>query len=50
MAVRHPTLGKGVVLKVDGEGDNAKITVYFDRSGKRRLLAKYAGLQPAESA
>ena len=46
MSVRHPTLGRGVVLAVEGDGDSAKITVFFDRSGKRRLLAKYAGLEP----
>jgi DNA helicase-2/ATP-dependent DNA helicase PcrA len=47
MAVKHPTLGKGIVLDIDGVGDSAKITVFFERSGKRRLLAKYAGLEPA---
>jgi len=45
--VRHPTLGTGVVLAVDGEGEDAKLTVYFDRSGKKRLVAKYASLEPA---
>jgi hypothetical protein len=43
--VRHPTLGPGVVLETDGEGENAKLTIYFDRSGKRRLLARYANLE-----
>jgi DNA helicase-2/ATP-dependent DNA helicase PcrA len=45
--VRHPTLGTGVVLEVDGEGDDAKLTVFFDRAGKKRLIAKYASLEPA---
>jgi len=44
--VRHPTLGPGVVLETDGEGGDAKLTIYFDRSGKRRLLARYANLEP----
>ena len=48
MGVLHPKLGRGVVLEIDGEGDNAKLTVFFDRAGKRRLIAKYAGLEPAE--
>jgi DNA helicase-2/ATP-dependent DNA helicase PcrA len=43
--VRHPTLGQGVVLEVDGSGDHAKITVFFERSGKRKLVAKYANLE-----
>jgi DNA helicase-2/ATP-dependent DNA helicase PcrA len=45
-AVHHPTLGAGVILEVDGSGENAKLTVFFDRGGKRRLIAKYAGLRP----
>ena len=43
--VRHPTLGSGVVLETEGEGEAMKITVYFERSGKRRLVAKYANLE-----
>ncbi len=44
--VLHPTLGQGVVLELEGSGGGAKITVYFDNSGKRRLVAKYANLEP----
>jgi DNA helicase-2/ATP-dependent DNA helicase PcrA len=44
--VRHPLLGPGVILDVEGEGENAKLTVYFDKAGKRRLILKYAGLEP----
>ena len=43
--VRHPSLGEGVVLQLEGEGDQAKYTVFFDRSGKRKLIAKYANLE-----
>lgn len=43
--VRHPVLGDGVVLEQEGEGDMSKLTVYFDRVGKRKLVAKYAGLE-----
>lgn len=43
--VRHPTLGSGVVLEIDGSGDDAKLTVFFDRAGKKRLIAKYAALE-----
>ncbi len=43
--VRHPTLGDGVVLEAEGQGDAGKLTVYFDRVGKRKLVAKYAGLE-----
>ena len=28
-----------------GEGDSAKTTVFLDRDGKRKLVAKYANLE-----
>jgi DNA helicase II / ATP-dependent DNA helicase PcrA len=43
--VRHPTLGHGVVLELEGLGEEAKITVFFDRAGKRKLIARYANLE-----
>ncbi len=43
--VRHPTLGDGVVLEVEGTGDDVKLTVFFQRAGKRKILAKYAALE-----
>jgi DNA helicase-2/ATP-dependent DNA helicase PcrA len=43
--VRHPTLGEGVVLEVEGNVATGKLTVYFDLVGKRRLAAKYANLE-----
>jgi len=43
--VRHPTLGQGVVLELEGLGDEAKITVFFDKAGKRKLVARFANLE-----
>jgi DNA helicase-2/ATP-dependent DNA helicase PcrA len=43
--VRHPSLGEGVVMGLDGDGENAKLTVYFDHAGKRKLIARYANLE-----
>jgi len=43
--VRHPTLGHGVILEFEGDGDEAKITVFFDRAGKKKLIARYASLE-----
>ena len=43
--VEHPVLGEGVVLATEGSGDQAKITVYFQKAGKKKLLAKYANLE-----
>jgi DNA helicase-2/ATP-dependent DNA helicase PcrA len=46
--VDHPRYGKGVVLRREGEGDNAKITVSFPGYGLKKLIAKYAGLKVQE--
>jgi DNA helicase-2/ATP-dependent DNA helicase PcrA len=43
--VRHPTLGTGVVLDFEGEGDETRLTVFFEKSGKRKLVARYANLE-----
>ena len=43
--VRHPTLGQGVVLELEGEGDDAKFTIFFERAGKKKLIARYATLE-----
>ncbi len=43
--VRHAHLGEGTVIGVEGDGEMMKITVYFEKAGKRKLVAKYAGLE-----
>jgi ATP-dependent DNA helicase UvrD/PcrA len=43
--VRHPTLGQGVVLELDGQGEDARVTVFFERAGKRKLVARFANLE-----
>ena len=43
--VRHPTLGPGVVLELDGQGEDARITVFFEKAGKRKLVARFANLE-----
>jgi DNA helicase-2/ATP-dependent DNA helicase PcrA len=42
--VRHASLGEGVVLELEGEGDQLKVTVFFKNAGKRKMVAKYASL------
>jgi DNA helicase-2/ATP-dependent DNA helicase PcrA len=44
--VKHGVLGQGVVMETEGSGDDLKVTVYFDRTGKRKLVAKFARLEP----
>ena len=43
--VRHPTLGAGVVMEIEGDGPAGRITVYFERFGKRKLVAQFAKLE-----
>ena len=47
MKVRHIKFGVGTVRRVDGEGDTQKVIVYFHRYGPKKLLVKFAGLEPA---
>jgi DNA helicase-2/ATP-dependent DNA helicase PcrA len=46
-SVVHERFGYGTVLRVEGSGDDAKLTVSFSGRGATRLLAKFAGLKPA---
>jgi DNA helicase-2/ATP-dependent DNA helicase PcrA len=43
--VRHPTLGDGVVLELEGEGDHLKYTVFFKNAGKKKMIARYANIE-----
>ena len=45
MQVRHPMFGTGQVMVVEGSGPDARITVYFPRGGKKKLIAKFANLE-----
>ena len=47
MQVRHVKFGVGTVRRVEGQGDNQKVIVYFHRFGPKKLLVKFAGLEPA---
>src|SRR5713226_9529301 len=47
MTVEHPKYGTGTVVRREGEGDDAKITVSFARYGLKKLVEKYAGLKKA---
>jgi DNA helicase-2/ATP-dependent DNA helicase PcrA len=42
--VRHETFGDGTILRMEGSGPDAKLTVYFDRAGSKKFIAKYAKL------
>ena len=45
--VRHPKYGEGTVYQREGDGEESKITVQFPRFGLKKLVEKYAQLEPA---
>jgi DNA helicase II / ATP-dependent DNA helicase PcrA len=45
--VKHPKYGEGMVYLREGDGDDAKITVQFNRFGLKKLVEKYAQLEKA---
>jgi DNA helicase-2/ATP-dependent DNA helicase PcrA len=42
--VQHPTFGRGTLLRKEGDGPDARLTVNFPGYGLRKLVAKYAGI------
>lgn len=40
--IEHERFGLGEVLKVEGEGDNAKVTIRFKNAGDKQLLLRFA--------
>lgn len=40
--IEHQRFGVGTVLKLEGSGENAKVTVQFVNSGTKQLLLKFA--------
>ncbi len=47
MRVRHAQFGVGNVISVEPQNDDVKVTVRFNSVGVKKLLAKYARLEPA---
>jgi DNA helicase-2/ATP-dependent DNA helicase PcrA len=45
--VRHPLFGVGTVLRREGDGEDLKVTVSFPGVGAKKLVARFAGLEPA---
>ena len=47
MRVRHKQFGVGTVVAIEDHGDDYKVTVRFNSAGTKKLLASFAGLEPA---
>jgi len=43
--VRHARFGEGKVVAVEPPGPDQKVTVAFDRAGKKKLVARFANLE-----
>ena len=43
--VRHATFGAGKVIAIEGSGDRATATVFFNGVGQKKLKLKFARLQ-----
>ncbi len=46
--VSHPKYGRGTVLRREGEGDDAKLTISFPGYGLKKLVQKFAGMTVEE--
>ncbi len=43
--IYHKKFGEGTIQKVEAEDDDYKVDIQFDKSGHKRLMAKFAGLE-----
>ncbi len=45
--VRHAKFGVGTIRRLEGSGDKQKVSIFFRTVGLKKLLLKFAGLEPA---
>ncbi len=43
--VNHPKYGRGTVLRREGEGEDAKLTISFPGFGLKKIVEKFAGIK-----
>jgi DNA helicase-2/ATP-dependent DNA helicase PcrA len=46
--VNHPKYGRGTIMRVEGDGDDAKLTISFPGYGLKKIIKKYAGIKTDE--
>jgi DNA helicase II / ATP-dependent DNA helicase PcrA len=46
MRIRHDRFGTGIVRKVEGRGEQTRVTVIFDAGSERKFLVHYAPMRP----
>jgi DNA helicase-2/ATP-dependent DNA helicase PcrA len=42
----HKDFGRGIVRKIEGSGEDLRVTVLFDNGSERKFLARYAPMRP----
>ena len=42
-SVNHPKYGRGTVVRKEGDGEDAKLTIMFPGHGLKKIIAKFAG-------
>ena len=43
--ITHPKYGRGLVMRREGDGDDAKLTVNFPGHGLKKIIEKFAGIK-----
>jgi DNA helicase-2/ATP-dependent DNA helicase PcrA len=46
--IRHPKYGRGTVLRREGDGEDAKLTISFPGYGLKKIVERYAGIKVEE--
>ena len=46
--VEHKKFGEGIITRVEPEGEDLKVDIEFEKTGHKRLMAKYANLKVLE--
>jgi DNA helicase-2/ATP-dependent DNA helicase PcrA len=46
--VNHPKYGRGTVLRREGDGEDAKLTISFVGVGLKKIVEKFAGIKVEE--
>ena len=43
--IKHPRFGKGVVKRIEGDGEDMKLSILFESVGEKKIVAKYVKLE-----
>ncbi len=45
VVIQHPKYGRGTILRREGDGEDAKLTISFPGYGLKKIVEKYAGIK-----